>query len=119
MKIEVTACNVCRDPGRQTTEFTIAEAGAGRGVKVDLCDEHSTHVRELIAGARNGETRSRVAAPRQRAAAKAPGKKAPAKKAAARKAPVTSDGSSDGRRQGATPIMTLAEIEAAKAAARQ
>jgi hypothetical protein len=44
--IEVTVCDVCRNPNRGTTRFQIWE-GESNGV-IDLCDEHAKPLRELL-----------------------------------------------------------------------
>jgi hypothetical protein len=44
--IEVTVCDVCRNPERRTTQFHIA---ANRSAfSVDLCDEHAAPLRDLL-----------------------------------------------------------------------
>lgn len=44
--IEVTVCDVCRNPNRGTTRFQIWE-GEGSAL-IDLCDEHAKPLRDLL-----------------------------------------------------------------------
>ena len=44
--IEVTVCDVCRNPNRGTTRFQIWE-GEGNAL-IDLCDEHAEPLRDLL-----------------------------------------------------------------------
>lgn len=44
--IEVTVCDVCRNPERRTTRFTVAEEGA---ISVlELCRDHAAPLREML-----------------------------------------------------------------------
>lgn len=83
MKAEVTVCNVCREIGRDTTQYVV-ERGKIR-VVVDLCQEDAFPLERLLAEATQIEPQQHVEPRRRRA-----------------------------RRAGGTPIMTMAEIEAAK-----
>lgn len=38
MRIELTVCNICQDPGRSTEEYAVTKGK--RSGKVDLCTEH-------------------------------------------------------------------------------
>lgn len=45
MKLEVTVCDVCRDPSRTTARYTVSDDQ--RSVQVDLCEEHAEPLRAL------------------------------------------------------------------------
>jgi len=62
--IEVTVCDVCRNPDRGSTQFHITEGD--RTSTVDLCDEHAAPMRGLL---KHGCS---VASPPGRDAARAP-----------------------------------------------
>jgi hypothetical protein len=62
--IEVTVCDVCRNPERGSTQFHITEGE--RASTVDLCDEHAAPMRGLL---KHGFS---VASPRVRDAVRAP-----------------------------------------------
>jgi hypothetical protein len=44
--IEVTVCDVCRNPERGTTQFTIGEDGTNSAL--ELCRDHAAPLRELL-----------------------------------------------------------------------
>ena len=44
--IEVTVCDVCRNPERRATQFHIA--ANSKAINVDLCDEHAAPLRDLL-----------------------------------------------------------------------
>jgi len=44
--IEVTVCDVCRNPDRGTTQFAVAEDGASSTLV--LCRDHAAPLRELL-----------------------------------------------------------------------
>lgn len=44
--IEVTVCDVCRNPERKTTQFHIAEDLVGH--TLDLCRDHAAPLRDLL-----------------------------------------------------------------------
>jgi len=44
--IEVTVCDVCRNPSRGTTRFQVWEGE--RSAVIDLCDEHAKPLRDLL-----------------------------------------------------------------------
>ena len=44
--LEVTVCDVCRNPERRTTQFHVAESGVGADLV--LCDTHAIPLRELM-----------------------------------------------------------------------
>ncbi|MGA5019240.1 hypothetical protein ACPCAA_17710 [Streptomyces griseoincarnatus] len=97
--ITVRRCDNCKSPDKEATRYTLT-VDEGEPVTRDLCDEDAAPLLEAFGGAVAPASApvKRTPAPR-----KAPAEKAPAKKAAS-------------RRRGRTPVKTLEEIEAEKAA---
>ncbi len=97
LTITVRVCDKCKRQDRDATRYTLTP-DEGKPVTRDLCDEDAAPVLEVF-----GEAVSEASEEKPPAQRKAPAEKAPAKKA------VT-------RRRGRTPIKTLDQIEAEKAA---
>lgn len=47
VKINLVVCDVCKDPQRETEPYTVT--GKGRRRSMDLCEEHSAPLGELLA----------------------------------------------------------------------
>lgn len=92
MRIEVTVCNVCKDPARQPTAGYRVERHDGRSGEVDLCAQHAEPLEALLPPWPQGAATRKAA-----------------KKVAAKKA-------GTGGRLRKTKMMTMEEIERAKAA---
>jgi len=69
--IEVTVCDVCRNPERRTTQFAVAEDGVSS--VLELCRDHAAPLREML---KHGT----VAPVRGTAARVASARKAPARR---------------------------------------
>ncbi|MFJ3974899.1 hypothetical protein [Streptomyces sp. NPDC090021] len=99
LTITVRVCDKCKRQDRPAKRYTLTP-DEGRPIQRDLCDEDAAPVLDLFdLEAEKPQPASEAKPPAQR---KATGKKATAKKATTRR--------------GRTPVKTLAEIEAEKAA---
>lgn len=122
LTITVRLCDQCKSKDRPTTRYTLALAGSEPRER-DLCDEDAAPLRDLFGDdlAVQGPPelapveRAVVAILAAAKAAKAP-ERLPASKPVPKKAAVRGKAARPAVRRSKTPVMTMDEIEAMKAA---
>lgn len=58
--VTMTVCDICNAVGVPTEKFEISD---GEKVRLDLCQEHSAPIREVLAQVKKGATKRAAAAP--------------------------------------------------------